>query len=319
MPAIPAAGRQVVEGTATRELHRLEVHLRGGSTDHDREVVGRARGGAERAYLLVEELDERLRVQDGLGLLVQEGLVRRAAALRDEQEAVLVAGGRVEIDLRRQVGPGVHLLEEVDRRHLRVAQVRLGVGLVDSARDRLLVVARSPDALALLADRDGGSGILARGEDHPGGDARVAQHVECDEAIVGRRLGIVQDPAQLAEVPRPEEVAHVAHRFGSEPRQGRRIDQEDRLAAEGVGRDPITLDAAVGRPVLAVGEHLLELEVRHACSCAWVVGFRSGSATVADPGATIPPSRGSRPQAGCGWPRTLPHTGGASGPLGSVD
>jgi hypothetical protein len=46
-----------------------------------------------------------LAVQDRGGLLVEERLVGRPAALGDEEEAVLVAGRRVQLQLRRRFVP----------------------------------------------------------------------------------------------------------------------------------------------------------------------------------------------------------------------
>ena len=48
-----------------------------------------------------------------------------------------------------------------------------------------------------------------------GGDARVLQQLERDEAVVGRRLGVVEDRAQLREVAGPQEVRDVAHRLAA--------------------------------------------------------------------------------------------------------
>ena len=52
-----AGGRQAVEIAAARELDGLQIHLGRGAADHDREVIGRAGGGAERADLLVDEFE----------------------------------------------------------------------------------------------------------------------------------------------------------------------------------------------------------------------------------------------------------------------
>ena len=130
---VVAFARQVVEVARRGELHRLEVHLGRGAADHDGEVVGRAGRGAQRADLGVEELQQCCLVQHRRRLLVQVGLVGRAAALGDEQEFVGIAVGGVDVDLRRQVGAGLHFLEHRERRDLRIAQVGLGVGLVDAA------------------------------------------------------------------------------------------------------------------------------------------------------------------------------------------
>ena len=101
--------RQAVEVARARELHGLERELGREPADHEREVVGRAGRGAERADLLGHEAQQRLRVEQRLRLLVEEGLVRRAAALGQEEQVVLVAGLGVDLDLRRQVRAGVLL------------------------------------------------------------------------------------------------------------------------------------------------------------------------------------------------------------------
>ena len=190
-------GRQPVEVARARVLRGLERVLRRRAADDDGEVVRRARGRAERAQLLVEELAHRRRVEHGLGLLEQQRLVRRAAALGHEEELVrrLVPGRGVgvELDLRRQVGAGVLLVPHGQRRHLRVAQVERRVGVVDALADRALVVARGEHLLAALAHDDRRAGVLAHRQDAARGDVHVLEQVERDEAVVGARLGVVED------------------------------------------------------------------------------------------------------------------------------
>ena len=112
---VVAFARQVVEVAGRGELHRLEVHFGRGAADHDGEMVGRAGRGAEGADLGVEKLQQGSLVQDRRCLLVQVGLVGRAAALGDEQELVGIAVGCIDVDLRRQVGAGLHFLEHRQR------------------------------------------------------------------------------------------------------------------------------------------------------------------------------------------------------------
>ena len=99
-----------------------------------------------------------------------------------------------------------------ERRHLRVAQVVLGVGAEDAAGDRLAVAAARQHQLALLALHDRGAGVLARREDAARRDARVLQQLQRDEAIVRRRFGIVEDRRQLREVAGTQQVRDVEHR-----------------------------------------------------------------------------------------------------------
>ncbi len=239
-----AARRQVVEVATGGELHRLHRELRRRAADDDREVVGRTGRRAERLHLLLEEGQEALAAQDRRRLLVEERLVGRAAALGDEEEVVLVAAGGVELELGRQVGARVLLLEGRERRHLRVAEVGLLVDVEDAARERVLVAGARPHPLPLLAEDDRGAGVLARRQHHAGRDAGVPQHVERDEAVVHRRLGVLEDLPELRQVTRAEEVRDVTHGLVGEPRQRRGIDGEDALAPEAVGADPRRLRAS---------------------------------------------------------------------------
>ncbi|MEI2808818.1 MAG: hypothetical protein V9F00_00975 [Nocardioides sp.] len=79
----------------------------------------------------------------------------------------------------------------------RVAQVELGVGVVDTLRDRLAVVGAGEHALGLLAHHDRGAGVLAHRQHAAGGDVDVLEQVEGDEAVVAAGLGVVDDLAQL--------------------------------------------------------------------------------------------------------------------------
>ena len=86
-------------------------------------MVRRAGRGAERLHLLEEPRQQRLLVEQRLGLLEQVALVGAAAALGHEQELVGVAVDGGDLDLGRQVVAGVLLVVHVERRHLAVAQV----------------------------------------------------------------------------------------------------------------------------------------------------------------------------------------------------
>src|SRR6516162_11156367 len=115
-----ALDRQRVEIAAAGELDRLQIHLGRSAADHDGEVVGWASGCAEGADLVVEELQQRSRVQHRSGLLIKEALVGGAAALGDEQKFVRLAGLGKEVDLRREVVPGVDFLVHRQRSYLAV-------------------------------------------------------------------------------------------------------------------------------------------------------------------------------------------------------
>ena len=241
---------QLVEVLGAGVLGCLEGELGARAADDDGQVVGRAGRRTEPAQLLVEEAHHRVGVEDRLGLLEQVGLVGAAAALGHEQELVggLVAGRGVgvQLDLRGQVRAGVALVPHRHRRHLRVAQVEPGVGVVDTAADRLLVAAGGEHVLAALAHDDRGAGVLAHRQDAARGDVRVLEQVERDELVVVARLGVVEDVRELLQVRRAQVVRDVVHRglgeqlaaprarpAGSDARRGRRRPTRPRWSAAG--------------------------------------------------------------------------------------
>jgi hypothetical protein len=189
---------------------------------------------------------------------------------------VLVALGGVDLELGGEVAARVLLLVHGEGRHLRVAQIRLVVGLVDAARERFAVVAAGEDALPLLADHDRRSGILARGQHHLRRDLGVPEHLERHESVVIRGLGVVEDPAQLRQVAWPEQMRHVA--VGLSREQGERLGLylEQRLALELRGRDVLAAELAIGGLVFAVDEAVLEFEVCHGQNLANSRGTASG-------------------------------------------
>ena len=198
-------------------------------------MVGRAGGGAERLHLLHQELLQGARIQEGLGLLVEVGLVGRAAALGQEEELVLVARGGVDVDLRRQVGLGVDLVVHVQRRVLGIAQVLLGVGGVDAGREHLGVVTAGPHVLSLLGDHAGGAGVLADRQHVVGGHLGVAQHGIGHFLVVARGFGVGKNLGDLLVVGRTQAEGDLAHGLVGQHLQPFRIDLEHLLTVEGLG------------------------------------------------------------------------------------
>ncbi len=267
VPHLGTGLRQRVQVARRRQLRDLEGELRRHPADDDRQVVGRARRRTQRAQLLVEEGRQPLRVQQRLGLLVQEGLVGRPAALGHHQQLVARGGARhaVQLDLRGQVRAGVALVPERRGRHLRVAQVEGFEGLEDPAGDRLLVVPAGQHGLGALADDDRRAGVLTHRQHPARGDAGVAQQVRRDEAVVRRRLGVVDDRAQLGEVRRAQQVGDVAD-GGAHQRGQRRGRDLEELAAECGDVDQVAcreVETAVLGGVGAQGQHVGVVELGH--------------------------------------------------------
>ena len=197
LTVLVALGRQAVEIARAGELGQLEGVLGRGAADDEGEVVGRAGGRADHTQFVVDKGAQPLRGQQSTGLLEEKALVGRAAAFGHEHELIGHALFGENLDLGREVGAGVLLLEHAQRGQLAVAEIGLPIGLGNAGRDRGLVVAFGPHLMPLLAHDDGGAGILAHRQDPTRGDVGVFEHVERDEAVVVRGFWVVEDAAQL--------------------------------------------------------------------------------------------------------------------------
>ena len=150
---------------------------------------------------------------------------------------VVLAGRSHDVELHRQVIAGVHLLEHRQRRHLRIAQVGLGVGAMDAPRQRLLLVAFHPHALALLAEHQRRAGILAHRQHAARRDVGVLQQIQRDEPIVATRLRVVEDRAQGRQMPGTQQVRHIAERLERQLAQRVRCNAQHRLPIARRGPD----------------------------------------------------------------------------------
>ena len=257
-----ARGRERVVIMGRGQLDGLHGRLGGGAADDEREVIRRARGGAERLHLLGQELDEGLRIQDGLGLLVEVALVGRTAALGDEEELELGTLDGGEVDLRGEVRAGVLLGVEVERRELRVAEVVLRVGLIDAQGERFGVVATGPDLLALLGGDLRGAGVLTERQHALRGDLGVAQHRERDGAVVVAGFLVGEDRGDLLEVLGAQIEVDVVQRLVGEQGQALGRDLEDRLAVELGDGDVLLGEQAILRGIGAQRKGILVMEGR---------------------------------------------------------
>ena len=233
-----ARRRQGVEIAGRGELHRLHREFRRGAADDDGEMIGRARRGAEREHLLLQEGEHAVAGEDRRRRLEQERFVGGAAALGDEQELVGILALRVDLDLGRHVVAGVRLLEHRERRELGIAQVLFEIGVARAFGERRLVLAVGPDQPALLAHDDRGAGVLAHRQHAAGGDVGVLEEIKGDEAVIIGGLGVVEDGAQLLEMPWPQQMIDVAKRRLRKRAQRLARDHDDILAHDLSTRTP---------------------------------------------------------------------------------
>ena len=207
-----AVRRQRVEISRRGQFHGLHAEFGRSAADHDRQMIRRARRGAERQHLLLQERQHAIPGQHRRRRLEQKALVGGAAALGHEHELVGVIALGIDLALRRHVVGGVFFLIHRQRRHLRIAQIAAQIGVARALAQRRLVVAVGDDARTLLAHDDRGAGVLAHRQHAAGGDVGVLQEVEGDELVVVAGLLVIEDIAQLLQMPRPQIMIDVAER-----------------------------------------------------------------------------------------------------------
>ena len=257
------AGRKVIEIACRSLFNGCQVSL-GRSTAHNNcQVVGRTSRSAQVFDVFGDEFGQVLLGQQGFGLLVEESFVGRATTFGDEQEFILVAFGGIEVDLSRQVGAAVFLVEHSEGNNLRITQVTLGVGLVNTARDALGIVHTGINILALLADTDCGTGILTGGEFALGSHALVYEHSIGNEFIVIGSLGVVEDIIEFLEMRAAQIERHIGIGLLREQFKTFGVDAENLAVAALLNSDIVFGNQAILGGVLSHFERLLIDKICH--------------------------------------------------------
>ena len=104
---------------------------------------------------------------------------------------------------------------------------------------------------ALLAHDDRGAGVLAHRQHAAGGDVGVLQKIVGDELVVVACFLVVEDVAQLLQMPRPQVVVDVDERGLASARSASRDDHHHLLAHHRLDPHAVGRNLLVGRLVLA--------------------------------------------------------------------
>lgn len=99
----------------------------------------------------------------------------------------------MDFDLGGKVASGVHLVIHIEGSVLRITQIILGICLVDTLGNLLLIIAACPHLLTLVTGADGCARIPTERKNALGCHFGVAQHGQCHIFVVFRRLGIMKD------------------------------------------------------------------------------------------------------------------------------
>ena len=166
----------------------------------------------------------------------------------------------MEIDLRGQVATGVDLVEHSQRSVLRVTEVILRIGQIDTLGEAFLIASASVYILSLVAVDNGCTGILAERELTLGGHLGVAQHGKRYELVVFTGLGIVEDFGHHLVVLPAEHESIVVCSLSGEHGEGLRIYDEHLVAVPVLGLHIIGCQMIILRCVGRHRKHFLVSE-----------------------------------------------------------
>ena len=254
---------QVIEITSRSLLNGCEVGLSRSTTDAECQVVGRTSRSTQILDVLLNELGQVLLGQQRLGLLIQEGLVSRATTLGDEQKLILVALSCIEVDLCGQVGAAILLVEHIEGNYLRVTEVALLVGLINTASNALSIVSARINVLALLTDTDCGTRILTSGQLTLGSYALVEQHRVSHELVVVGSFGIFENVSQLLQVRRTQIERNVVVSLFCQQLQALGINFQNTTTVALNNFHIVFCKETIFRSIVFDGERLLIDEISH--------------------------------------------------------
>ena len=185
-PRLIARSGQAVVVVGRCQFHRQQVLLCTRTANHNRDMIRRTSRRTQTLHLLHKERNQRAGVLDTrFGLLVEIGLVGTAATFRYAQETVFHTLRSLDVYLRRQIAFRVHFFVHRQRSVLRIAQVVLCIGVIDTVAQGFLVAETGPHVLTFLAVDNCRTCILAQGQLTLARHLRIAQESECHIFVVG--------------------------------------------------------------------------------------------------------------------------------------
>ena len=193
-----ASGGEFVIVVSRSQFHGQKILLCTGSANDNGDVVGRTCCCAETLHLFHKEGNQCSGILDaGLGFLIEVCFVGGPSAFRDAEETVFHSLAGFDVDLCGKVATGVHLVVHVERCILAVAQIVLGIGVVDATCNILFVFVPRPYLLAFFSVDDGCSGVLAEGELSLACHFSVAEEGKCHILVVFAGFRITQNLCHL--------------------------------------------------------------------------------------------------------------------------
>ena len=264
-------GRQVVVVLDRTELHGQQVLLSRCTADDEADVIRRTSSRSKALHLLYQEGEQRALVLDrSLGHGVEIGLVGRTATLSHTDETILSTLGSLDVDLCGEVATGVHLVVHRQRSVLRVAQVVLCIGIVNTTGKSFLILEAGPYLLTLLTMDDGGTGVLAERQHALHGCLGIAEELQSHILVILRGLGIFQDGGHLLIVLATEHELTIVEALLCQQRQGLGSHFQDLMTFESAYTHSLLGKQTVLGVVLSGLEHGSILELRFFCHNVFV-------------------------------------------------
>ena len=251
---VTGRGKVVIE-VRRSQLHREHCLFSRRSADHKGDVIRGAGSRTQALHLFNEVGNKCLRVQNGLGFLVEVALIGRTATLHYAQEVVFVAFNSFNVDLSGKVALGVLFFVHRQRSVLRVTQAVGRVGLENAQGESFFIAETSPNGLAFFAVNNGSAGILAEGQFTLGGHFSVAQEGKSDVLVVIRGFRILQNLGHLFIVSATEHKVRVVESLFGQKGQSFRLNFEDLMTFEFTFRHVVFGEKVIFRVVFTELEH----------------------------------------------------------------
>ena len=170
-----------------------------------------------------------------------------------------------------KVATGVHLVVHVERCILAVAQIVLGIGVVDATCNILFVFVPRPYLLAFFSVDDGCSGVLAEGELSLACHFSVAEEGKCHILVVFAGFRITQNLCHLFVVATAQFEADVVEGLVHEQSETLSLNFQYGVSFEVADADIVLGQQAVFGLVLAELEHRRIAEFRCLCHIVLVL------------------------------------------------
>ena len=192
------------------KLHGKKILLCTSTTNYKCNVIWRTSSSTKTLHFLYEERNECTRILNTcFSLLVEICLISRTTTLSYAKEVIFHTFSSLQVNLRRQIALGIHLIIHIQRSVLRITKVALSIGQINTFAKCFFIAVTCPNLLTFFSMNDGSTCVLTKRQLSFARNFSIAKEGQCYIFIICTCLWITKNLSHLLVMTTTKHKTHI--------------------------------------------------------------------------------------------------------------